>query len=273
MRTNWTSRLGRASAALAIAGLAVFAAGASAEAREYRSWNHHHHWNNGWQRGTIIGTAAGTITGGAAGTAGSRRTATAIRGRSVTGAPIYRRRPTIRRRPTPIIRSRSAEPELHNSAARNGGLRRLRGRATPWRVFFVTGGANMAETRRRDSRQYLNFLRDESAPACVPSDVSGGIAQCVSPISSAPPSAPVFSSSPPPAAPKPTITIDRERERDHWRHEEWRHDRRYEHRRHERPVVVRERPVYVERARPVFVQPARCTPRRCIRSRTRARRA
>jgi hypothetical protein len=56
----------------------------------------------------------------------------------------------------------------------------------------------------------------------------------------------------------------RERERDHWRHEEWRHDHRYENRYvHERPVVVRERPVYVERERPVmvrerpvFVQPA-----------------
>ena len=49
----------------------------------------------------------------------------------------------------------------------------------------------------------------------------------------------------------------RERERDHWRHEEWRHDRRYEaYHVHERPVVVRERPVYVERARPVIVQPA-----------------
>jgi hypothetical protein len=44
---------------------------------------------------------------------------------------------------------------------------------------------------------------------------------------------------------------DREREREHWRHEEWRH----EHWRHERPVVVRERPMVVERERPVFVQP------------------
>jgi len=51
MRTNWTSRLGRASAVLALAGSALFAAGASAEAREYRSWNHHHHWNNGWHNG------------------------------------------------------------------------------------------------------------------------------------------------------------------------------------------------------------------------------
>ncbi len=55
---------------------------------------------------------------------------------------------------------------------------------------------------------------------------------------------------------------DHERDRDHWRHEEWRHeewrrDHRYEPRYvHERPVIVRERPVYVERARPVFVQPA-----------------
>jgi hypothetical protein len=50
---------------------------------------------------------------------------------------------------------------------------------------------------------------------------------------------------------------DHERDRDHWRHEEWRHDHRYESRHvHERPVVVRERPVYVERSRPVFVQQA-----------------
>jgi hypothetical protein len=49
----------------------------------------------------------------------------------------------------------------------------------------------------------------------------------------------------------------RERERDHWRHEEWRHGHRYESRYvHERPVFVRERPVYVEQPRPVFVQPA-----------------
>ena len=51
MRTNWMSRLGRASAVLALAGLTVFAAGASAEAREYRSWDHYHHWNNGWHNG------------------------------------------------------------------------------------------------------------------------------------------------------------------------------------------------------------------------------
>jgi hypothetical protein len=49
----------------------------------------------------------------------------------------------------------------------------------------------------------------------------------------------------------------RDRERDHWRHEQWRHDHRYHNRYvQERPVVVRERPVYVERERPVFVQPA-----------------
>lgn len=48
-----------------------------------------------------------------------------------------------------------------------------------------------------------------------------------------------------------------DRDRDYWRHEEWRHDRRYENRyMQERPIVVRERPVYVERARPVLVQPA-----------------
>jgi len=50
---------------------------------------------------------------------------------------------------------------------------------------------------------------------------------------------------------------DRDRDRDYWRHEEWRYDHRYENRYvHERPVIVRERPVYVERQRPVFVQPA-----------------
>lgn len=53
----------------------------------------------------------------------------------------------------------------------------------------------------------------------------------------------------------------RERERDHWRHEHWRHDHRHDHRYEnryvrERPVVIRERPVYVERERPVYVQPA-----------------
>jgi len=47
MRTNLMSRLGRASAVVAIAGLAIVAAGASAEARE---WNHggHNGWNHGW---------------------------------------------------------------------------------------------------------------------------------------------------------------------------------------------------------------------------------
>ena len=49
-----------------------------------------------------------------------------------------------------------------------------------------------------------------------------------------------------------------DRERDYWRHErDARHDAyRHEHWRHERPVVVRERPMIVERERPVFVQPA-----------------
>lgn len=50
---------------------------------------------------------------------------------------------------------------------------------------------------------------------------------------------------------------DHERDRDHWRHEEWRHGHRYEPRYvHDRPVVVRERPVYVEQPRPVIVQQA-----------------
>jgi hypothetical protein len=47
MNTNFTTRWGRASAALAITGVALFAAG-TADAREYRYWNHHrHHWNQG----------------------------------------------------------------------------------------------------------------------------------------------------------------------------------------------------------------------------------
>lgn len=50
----------------------------------------------------------------------------------------------------------------------------------------------------------------------------------------------------------------RERERDHWRHEEWRREHRYGPRYvHERPVVVRERPVFVERERRVYVEPPR----------------
>ncbi|HSI01772.1 MAG TPA: hypothetical protein VLA02_14300 [Reyranella sp.] len=52
----------------------------------------------------------------------------------------------------------------------------------------------------------------------------------------------------------------RERERDHWRHEHWRHDHGRDHgysRDYRRDrVVVRDRPVIVERERPVFVQPA-----------------
>lgn len=53
MSTSFTSRLGRASAALALAGLALFAAGANAEARDYRArgWHHDRHWNNGWHNG------------------------------------------------------------------------------------------------------------------------------------------------------------------------------------------------------------------------------
>jgi len=52
-----------------------------------------------------------------------------------------------------------------------------------------------------------------------------------------------------------------EREREHWRHEHWRHDhgRYHDHgydRGYDRRVVVRDRPVIVERERPVFVQPA-----------------
>jgi hypothetical protein len=51
---------------------------------------------------------------------------------------------------------------------------------------------------------------------------------------------------------------DHDRDRDYWRHEEWRREHRHEPRYvHERPVVVRERPIYVEQSRPVFVERAR----------------
>ncbi len=46
---------------------------------------------------------------------------------------------------------------------------------------------------------------------------------------------------------------DHDRDHDNWRHEHWRHEHGYVH---ERPVVVRERPVYVERERPVYMAPA-----------------
>ena len=52
-------------------------------------------------------------------------------------------------------------------------------------------------------------------------------------------------------------------ERDHWRHEHWKHGNghgygrsHHDHWSPERSVVVRERPMIVERERPVFVQPA-----------------
>jgi hypothetical protein len=51
---------------------------------------------------------------------------------------------------------------------------------------------------------------------------------------------------------------DRERDR-HWRHGHYKHDHdhwRRDHWHRDRTVVVRERPVIVERTRPVFVQPA-----------------
>ena len=53
MSTDLTSRSGRASVALAIAGLAILAAGPSATARDDRGrgWHHPQHWNNGWHHG------------------------------------------------------------------------------------------------------------------------------------------------------------------------------------------------------------------------------
>jgi hypothetical protein len=50
MRTDLTSRLVKASAALAVAGLALFAAAGGAEARDGYGWRHQH-WNNGWHGG------------------------------------------------------------------------------------------------------------------------------------------------------------------------------------------------------------------------------
>lgn len=50
---------------------------------------------------------------------------------------------------------------------------------------------------------------------------------------------------------------DHRYDRDHWRHDHWRHEHSHrDHWRSERPVMVRERPMIVERERPVFVQPA-----------------
>ncbi len=49
MRSIWMSRLGRASIALAIAGLAIAAGGAGAEARDYGyydGWRYHHYYSH-----------------------------------------------------------------------------------------------------------------------------------------------------------------------------------------------------------------------------------
>jgi hypothetical protein len=61
MSTDLTSRFGRASVALAIAGLAILAAGSSAAARDDRGrgWHHPQHWNNGWHRGWNNGWRGG----------------------------------------------------------------------------------------------------------------------------------------------------------------------------------------------------------------------
>jgi hypothetical protein len=58
MRTYFTSRLGRASAALAVAALTVVAAVNGAEAHD-GYWRHHHHWNNGWHSGWNNGWRGG----------------------------------------------------------------------------------------------------------------------------------------------------------------------------------------------------------------------
>jgi hypothetical protein len=52
MRSIWMSRLGRTSIALVIAGLAIVAGGAGAEARDYGYWDswgyHHYYSSNPW---------------------------------------------------------------------------------------------------------------------------------------------------------------------------------------------------------------------------------
>jgi hypothetical protein len=51
MRNVWMSRLGRASTILAIAGLAIAATGAVAEARDYGYWDrwgYHHYYGHPW---------------------------------------------------------------------------------------------------------------------------------------------------------------------------------------------------------------------------------
>ena len=204
MRTNLTSRLGRASAALAIAGLAVFAAGASAEARDYRSWNHHHHWNNGWHNGWNNHWRGGD--GGWNGWQSSNGYGYTWPQRywraPVYTAPAYYYAPqAYSYYPEPV----GPRPDLHDSAALKADF--CQRRDAPFH-----GASFLWPAARMWQKPVVTILDNASIffgmnryPACVPSDVSGGIAQCVSAISSAPPSAPVFSSSPPPAAPKPTI--------------------------------------------------------------------
>jgi hypothetical protein len=48
MRSILNSRLGRASMTIAIAGLAILAAGTSAEAREFHHWNHWDRYHYAW---------------------------------------------------------------------------------------------------------------------------------------------------------------------------------------------------------------------------------
>lgn len=50
MRTDLKSRLGRASAAIAVGIVALTGAAATADAHDwqYDNWRHHHRWNYGW---------------------------------------------------------------------------------------------------------------------------------------------------------------------------------------------------------------------------------
>jgi hypothetical protein len=48
MRNIFMSKLGRASAILAVAGLALTAIGSTAEARDWGHWDHGHYYNHGY---------------------------------------------------------------------------------------------------------------------------------------------------------------------------------------------------------------------------------
>jgi hypothetical protein len=51
MRSILKSKLGRASAILAVAGLALTAIGSTAEARDWGHWDHGHYYNHGYWHG------------------------------------------------------------------------------------------------------------------------------------------------------------------------------------------------------------------------------